>query len=351
MHQTIKAGVIGATGYAGVELVRLLAAHPIAQVTAVSSVSYEGKMLAEVYPAFAGTAPLVLQDEDAVIAASDVVFASLPHGLSEPLAKKCVAQGKRLIDLGADFRLYSEADYQQWYGLNYTEKVLHAEAVYALPELYRDKIAGARILGNPGCYPTSIALALAPLLRAGAADTDTLVIDSKSGVTGAGRTPGMTTHYPECNESCAPYKIAQHRHTPEIEQTLSDLAGKPVRVTFVPHLLPVNRGILSTIYCTLAPDVRQSMTFETLHALYCEAYQNEPFVRVLPQGEIAAIKNVKYSNYCDISLHLDTRTGRAVLVSAIDNMVKGAAGQAIQNMNLLFGLDETTGLEMIPPSF
>ncbi len=345
--QQIKVGIVGATGYGGVELVRLLAGHPHATVTAVSSVSFTGQKLSDVYPNLFGICDMVLEDEDAVIEKSDVIFAALPHGLCEALAAKTVAKGKKFIDLGADFRL-DEADYKAWYGLDFSNKQLHEQARYCIPELHRDRLdQTVSIVANPGCYPTSIALGLAPLLQAGLAVLDTVIIDAKSGTTGAGRGLSQTTHHADCNEAFGPYKVAEHRHTPEIEQTLSDCAGKPVQVTFVPHLLPVNRGIVSTIYI----GVSKGVTLEKLHALYTERYQAEPFVRVLPLGQTANLKTVKYTNLCDISLHLDERTGRAVIVSTIDNMVKGAAGQAIQNMNLLFDLDETIGLQLVPPAF
>lgn len=343
----IKVGIIGATGYAGIELVRLLLGHPNAELAAVGSVSFEGKPISEIYPNLAGIFEEKLVDDEQVLEASDVVFASLPHGLSEKYAAACAAQGKTFIDLGADFRLWAEADYNEWYGLEYHEAELHKNAVYALPELYREKIIGKKILGNPGCYPTSVALGLSPVLKNGMIDTNSIIIDSKSGVTGAGRGLSQTTHYPDCNEAFSPYKIAAHRHTPEIEQTLSDLAGKPVRVTFVPHLLPVNRGIISTIYAALTGPV----TTEALFACYNAAYAHEQFVRICPPGAVANLKNVRMSNYCDISLHLDLRTNRLIVVSAIDNMVKGAAGQAIQNMNLVCGLPEEAGLTAVPPAF
>lgn len=346
-NKKIKVGIIGATGYAGAELVRLLLSHPCAELTALGSVSYEGQKMEDVYPNLRGMCGITLAGENEVVAASEVVFASLPHGLSEPLAKKCEAQGKIFIDLGADFRLYDEADYNEWYKLPYNEKELHKKAVYSIPELYRKQAKGKKIIGNPGCYPTSVALGLAPLMKSGKADLKHIIIDSKSGVTGAGRNPSQTTHYPDCNEAFSPYKIASHRHTPEIEQTLSDLSGEAVRVTFVPHLLPVNRGILSTMYV----DLTENMTLSELWELYRSFYAEERFVRVMQMGEIANIRNVRMSNYCDISLHMDVRTGRAIVVSAIDNMVKGAAGQAIQNMNLAMDLPEETGLSMVAPAF
>ncbi len=343
----VKVGVIGATGYAGAELVRLLLGHPMAEIAAVSSVSYEGKRLAEVFPSFSGAIDKTLVTADEVVERAEVVFASLPHGLSEPIARSCFDKGVLFIDLGADFRLYDENDYREWYGLKYRDPELHLHAVYALCEIYRERIRNARIIGNPGCYPTSVALGLYPLLKAGLVKPDSVIIDSKSGVTGAGRGLTLGSHYPECNEAISAYKAAAHRHTPEIEQTLSGAAGEKVTVTFVPHLIPVNRGILSTIYVSL----KRAAAPEEIRALYESTYGNEKFVRLTPAGSFADIKNVRCSNFCDISLHPDSRTGRMVIVSAIDNMVKGAAGQAIQNMNIVLGLDEDCGLRALPHSF
>lgn len=344
---TIKVGIIGATGYAGAELVRLLMGHPSVTVSAVSSVSYEGKSMAEVYPNFLGISDIVLENEDSVIEKSDVVFASLPHGLCEPIAKKCVEKGRYFIDLGADFRLYDEEDYKEWYGLSYNEKALHEMAVYSIPELDRKKTKGAKIIANPGCYVTCASLGLAPLVKSGLADLGHIIIDAKSGVTGAGRGLSLTTHYPECNEAFSPYKIACHRHTPEIEQNLSSLAGEKVKLTFVPHLLPVNRGIICTSYV----DLKEPVNVEALHQIYSDFYKGEEFVTVLPLGDAVNLKNVRCTNNCQISVHYDKRTNRAILVSAVDNMVKGAAGQAIQNMNLILGLKENEGLKLIAPIF
>ncbi|MDE7209266.1 MAG: N-acetyl-gamma-glutamyl-phosphate reductase [Clostridia bacterium] len=340
----IKVGIIGATGYAGVELVRLLWRHPQVELTALSSVSFKGKKLSEVYPNFKDICDGILQDED-IIDKCDVIFTSLPHGLSEKFAGKCLAKGVKMIDLGADFRLDSAEEYTNWYGKKYEDEALHTQSLYCIPELHRANYKGQTIIGNPGCYPTSIALGLAPAIKL--AVDDTIVIDSKSGVTGAGRGLADNTHYPNCNEAFAPYKVASHRHTPEIEQTLSKLCGKKVNVTFVPHLLPVNRGIVSTIYF----NVNKPVTAGELHDIYANFYKNEKFVRVLELGEVANLRNVKYSNYCDISLHFDEHTNRAIVVSTIDNMVKGAAGQAIQNMNIMFGLEEASGLDYVPPAF
>ncbi|MEG2039311.1 MAG: N-acetyl-gamma-glutamyl-phosphate reductase [Oscillospiraceae bacterium] len=343
----IKVGIIGATGYAGAELVRILLAHPMVKLTKLSSVSFEGKAMSEVYPSLKSLCDDVLVNQDDVIEACDVIFAALPHGLSEPTAKACFEAGKLFIDIGADFRLNDEATYQKWYDLPFKYPELHKNAVYALPELFRKDITKDKIIANPGCYPTSAALALAPALCNKFIDPTTIIIDSKSGATGAGRGLTLTSHYPECNEAFSPYKVASHRHTPEIEQTLSILAGEDVKITFVPHLLPLNRGIISTVYATLT----QKLSVEQVITAYTEFYKDEIFVRVLENGKTANLKTIKCSNFCDISLHLDEHTNRLIIVSTLDNMVKGAAGQAIQNMNIALGLEETTGLMMAPPAF
>ena len=345
MENKIKVGIIGATGYAGAELFRLLYSHRNVEIAAVSSTSFEGKAINEVYPALTNEKTYILCDMDGVIEKSDVIFAALPHGLSEELAAKCDGKGKVLIDLGADFRLVDEAEYTKWYGLEYKYPALHQKTLYCLPEINREKIKDIDIIANPGCYPTSIALGLMPAIKNGLVSTDSVIIDSKSGVTGAGRGLSQTTHYPDNNEAFSAYKAGLHRHTPEIEQTLSMFAGKKVSVTFVPHLLPVNRGILSTIY------VKTEKTFDEIYSAYQEAYKNEKFVRLQPKGSFANIKNVRCSNYCDISLHFDEHTKTLIITSAIDNMVKGAAGQAIQNMNIRFGFDESEGISMLSPSF
>ena len=343
----IKAGVIGATGYAGAELCRLLSQHPEAELSAISSVSFEGKKLSDIYLSYYGLCDLVLGKAEDVIAKSDVVFAALPHGLSQETAKQCLDAGKVFIDLGADFRLERAEDYEQWYQNTFLYPELHEQAVYGLPELFRDEIRGKRLIANPGCYTTAVPLALVPALRAGLIEKDGILADCKSGVTGAGRKMTQDTHYPELNEAMHAYKVAGHRHTPEIEQTLRRVCGEEVKVVFTPHLLPVNRGILATCYAKAKPGV----TLDKLRRVYEEAYENETFVHLLPPGREADIHNVRMSNFCEVSLHLDTRTGTFIAVSALDNMVKGAAGQAIQNMNLACGLSETEGLLMWPPAF
>lgn len=347
MSMKIQAGVVGATGYAGAELCRILTGHPGAELAAVSSVSFEGKHLSEIYPSYYQMCDPVCGKQEEVVEKSDVIFAALPHGLSQELAAECDAKGKVFIDLGADFRLESEEEYKEWYGNSFLDPALHEKAVYGLPELFRDQIRGKRLIANPGCYTTAVPMALYPALEAGLIEKDGIIADCKSGVTGAGRKMTQNTHYPELNEAFTAYKVAAHRHTPEMEQTLSKAAGAPVKLTFVPHLLPVNRGILATCYARL----KDGVTMEELSRVYHERYDGEYFVRLLPQGRVADIKNVWYSNFCDVSLHMDPRTNTFVAISAIDNMVKGAAGQAVQNMNLAFGLDETEGLRLFPPAF
>lgn len=343
----IHVGIVGATGYAGCELVRLLAAHPEAEVTAISSVSFEGKKISDVYPSYIYLNDMVCESAAEVVGKSDVVFAALPHGLSQELAAECKENNVKFIDLGADFRLESEDEYNEWYGGTFLDKKLHEESVYGLPEFFREEIKGKSIIANPGCYTTCSPLALAPAVVNGLIEMKGIICNCASGVTGAGRKPNQGNHYPELNEGFHAYKVACHRHTPEIEQTLSRLSGEKVTLTFVPHLLPVNRGILATCYA----DVKDGVTYNDLRKAYEEYYKDEYFVRVLPEGMCADIHNIKYSNFCDISVHFDGRAKKLVACAAIDNMVKGAAGQAIQNMNIIFGLDEKTGLDIVPPAF
>ncbi len=340
----IKAGIIGGGGYVGAELARILLNHPNAELVGVGSRSDKGAY-EDTYPGFRNICNLDFTDNDDVIAKSDVVFASVPHGVSEEFAEKAHAKKAVFIDMGADFRLRSEADYSKWYGCAYNKPHLHEISCYGLPELNREQIKTCDIIGNPGCYPTSIALGLMPAISAGAVEKSGIIIDSKSGTTGAGIGLTRGTHFAECNEAFAPYKAAAHRHIPEIEQTLSDMAKEQVSVTFVPHLLPINRGIVSTIYA------RTEKSLEEIFEIYSAAYENEKFVRLLPLGSFADLKNVRLSNFCDISLHKDEHTNTLIIVSAIDNMVKGAAGQAVQNMNIRFGLPEDAGLNLITPAF
>ena len=256
-------------------------------------------------------------------------------------------KARRSSTSARNFRLKSKEEYTEWYGGTFTDKALHEKAVYGLPELFREEIKKTKLVANPGCYTTAVPLALVPALEKGYIETTGIIANCASGVTGAGRKPAQNSHYPELNEGMSAYKVACHRHTPEIEQPLSKISGEKMHITFVRHLLPVNRGILATCYAKLKPGVTEEM----LRAAYEERYGKEPFVRLLPKGKSADIHNIKYTNFCDVSIFTDPRTGTFIAISAIDNMVKGAAGQAIQNMNILFGLDETCGLKLVPPAF
>ena len=342
-----KVGIIGATGYVGVELLRLLLNHPKVSVEAISSSSFKGENISSLYKNFFNKTDLICEDIDTVIEKTDIIFTALPHGLSEEIAEKAIKENKIVIDLGADFRLDDEAEYEEWYGKKFAHKDLHNLSIYGLPELNRTKIKECKIIGNPGCYPTSIELGLMPLLEKNLINPKNIICDSKSGITGAGRGLSLKSHYPESNENFSAYGIGSHRHTPEIEQVLSTIAGEDIQVTFTPHLLPINRGILSTIYC----ETKDNITLEEIHKIYEEKYKNEPFVHVLPLGQTAEIKQVKCTNNCHISLHQNYRKNQLIIISTIDNMVKGAAGQAIQNLNIIIGEPEDTGLNLISPYF
>lgn len=337
----IRAGLAGATGYVGVELLRLLSRHPAVRITALTADTTAGQPMDALYGHLAGLVDLTPgATTAAAFEGCDVVLTALPHGASAALAGELHDGGIRVIDLGADFRLKDAKTYEHWYGVEHPRPDLLPQAVYGLPELYRQAIRNARLVANPGCYPTSAALALAPLVHHGLADLDLLILDSKSGVSGAGRKPSLTSHFCEVQGSLAAYAVAgAHRHTPEIEQTLSSLAGRPVHVTFTPHLVPMNRGILTTAYTRTAA--------RDLPALYVEFYRGEPFVQVR-RDALPATAQVAGSNRCHVAPRHDARTGRATVVAVLDNLVKGAAGQAVQNLNLMFGLDETAGLDLMP---
>ena len=343
----IKIGIIGATGYVGAELLRLLLSHPKVEVVALSSVSFVGQDISNVYKTFLNKTNLVCGNADEVVEKSDIIFTALPHGLSEDIAKKAIDNNKICIDMGADFRLSSESDYETWYGKKFSQPELHKKCIYGLPELQKDKIKDYKLIANPGCYPTTINLGLMPLLKNSLIETKNIICDSKSGTTGAGRGLSLNTHFPEENETFAAYKVGGHRHTPEIEEILSYIADEKVTVTFTPHLLPINRGILSTIYAT----PKGNISIEEVHKLYTDFYKDMCFVNVLPLGEFASIKNVRFTNDCFISVHMNHRNDSIIICSAIDNMVKGAAGQAIQNMNIILGFKENEGLNIISPAF
>jgi N-acetyl-gamma-glutamyl-phosphate reductase len=339
---TVKVGIAGVTGYTGGELIRLIMNHPKAKIVAASSRSNVGNPVSAVHKQLYGYMDLIECEMKAEnFAECDVVFLALPHGASSGLAKELVSMGKKVIDLGADMRLRDYDTYMEWYGAEHHWPEILPDAVYGLPELYRERIKSQDLIANPGCYPTSIILGLAPLLKKGWVKLDSIVCDSKSGVTGAGKSLTQNTHFPDCNDNLSAYKIAAHRHTPEIEQELSALAGESLLVSFNPHLIPMNRGILSTITMQAA---KTDLTQELLDAAYQEFYANEEFVRVRNKADLPTTKQVQGSNYCDIAPVWDPRTKRIIVVSVIDNLVKGAAGQAIQNMNLMMGLDEGMGL-------
>jgi N-acetyl-gamma-glutamyl-phosphate reductase len=333
----IKAGIIGATGYTGYELVGILTRHQEVSIRFAASRSHAGQNLSDLYPG--GPDVPLIKPEVAPLEEVDVVFLCLPHGAAAPTAVSALEAGARVIDLSADFRLKEAVTYKEWYGLEHPAPWLLAEAVYGLTEFCREKLPAARLVANPGCYPTSILLALQPVFAAGAADVGPIIVDSKSGVSGAGRTPKQQTHFVEVANNLSPYNIGRvHRHLPEIEQELTFWGSSPLSVIFSPHLLPVPRGLLSTIYVPLA----EGWTEDALRSRYDECYRTEKFVHVLDPGSQATLAHVNFSNNCYIGMTV--ADGILILTSAIDNLVKGAAGQAVQNMNVMFGCQESSGL-------
>ena len=391
------AGIIGAPGYAGAELVRLLSTHPEVKGLSLGSVSLEGEYIEMIYPNFQKRVSHKLLKPEQVIDESDLVFAALPHGVGEDFAKACMEKGKHYIDLSSDFRFdKDEETYKAWYAKAFKYPELRERSVYGLPELNRSiikskKSSGPMIIANPGCYPTSAALGAFPALAKGlymhsTSAPGTIIVDAASGITGGGRDPQKSFHFPECSDSMTPYKVGEHRHTPEIARTFSSMSaqGSPgqasLRLIFTPHLAPMNRGILSTIYIPLAaswqaaagntagstagsessgnnaacprpPDKEIKAKAAEIRELYAQFYMDEPFVRVLPDGVFAATNRVRQSNFCDLSIHMDQGGTTLIIISAIDNMLKGASGQAIQNMNILCGIDEAAGLNAIPALF
>lgn len=339
----LNVAVVGASGYTGVELLRILHCHPEVAVTCVTSEQSAGKLISDIFPSLRGRCDLVLENLEPVRVAegADLIFTALPHKAAMEVVPTFLKLKKKVIDLSADYRLRDAAEYGAWYEPHMNPELL-AKSVYGLPEIRRAKIAKAQLVANPGCYPTSITLGLAPLLKQGFLDTTTIIADSKSGVSGAGRSAKVDNLYCEVNDGFKAYGVGGvHRHIPEIEQELAELAGKPVTISFTPHLVPMDRGILSTIYATPL----NSVTASELIKLYQEFYSGEGFVRILPEGQFPSTAYVRGSNFCDIGVTVDQRTGRVIVVSAIDNLVKGASGQAIQNMNIVCGLPENLGLE------
>lgn len=342
----IKAGIIGATGYAGEELVRILLRHPDVEIVWYGSRSYVDQPYADVYRNFFKLVEANCFDDDLpqLVQEADVVFTATPQGYLAGVMSEELLEQAKFVDLSADYRLKDVQVYEQWYKIEHKSPQFLAEAVYGLCEIHREDIKKARLVANPGCYTTCSILTAWPLVEAGLIDPDTLIIDAKSGVSGAGRSAKTANLFSEVNESIKAYGVTTHRHTPEIEEQLSLAAGRPLVLSFTPHLVPMNRGILVTAYASL----KEGVTEQDLCCVLEQRYQDEPFIRVLPKGVCPETRWVEGSNYVDINVLVDKRTNRAILMGAIDNLVKGAAGQAVQNMNLMFGLPETAGLELVP---
>ncbi|HEX8550908.1 MAG TPA: N-acetyl-gamma-glutamyl-phosphate reductase [Abditibacteriaceae bacterium] len=351
-EKMVRVGLVGASGYGGAELARLISAHPNATVTAATaSGERAGQKLSDLFPSLRGICDVVLApfDADTLAQSCDVVFFSLPHGKTFDMAPPLLERGVKVIDLGADFRLRDTDEYAQWYKLEHKEPELLAEAVYGLPEYNREKIKGARLVANPGCYPTASILALAPFVEANVIERNSIIVDAASGTSGAGRSSfGLGMHHSEIASDFKAYNVGAHRHTPEIEQGLGDAStvesDRTFRINFTAHLLPIARGILATCYADVSRDLTTEQAVEILRA----RYENEPFVRVREAGDLPQIAHVTGGNFCDIGAVVDPRTRRLIVVSAEDNLLKGAAGQAVQNMNLMFGIEETAGLWFAP---
>jgi N-acetyl-gamma-glutamyl-phosphate reductase len=340
-----RVGIVGATGYTGVELLRLLLLHPEVGVTALTSQKYAGVSIDQVFPSLKKRLQLECEEltVDQVSKKADFIFTAVPHKTAMEIVPLFYRQGKRVVDLSADFRFKDAAVYEKWYQ-KHTSPDLLSESVYGLPELHREKIQNSKIVGNPGCYPTGALIGLIPLAKKGLIFLEGIVVDAKSGVSGAGRDVVLESLFCEVNEGAKAYKIFGHRHSPEIEQELSQMVQREIKVTFVPHLIPMDRGILSTVYVRL---IKEMKTEELLNT-FQEAYREEPFVRVCPKGKLPNTKDVRSSNFCDIGLTVSEADDRAVIVTAIDNLVKGASGGAVQNMNIMLGFPETMGLDVLP---
>ena len=341
----IRVGVVGANGYAGAELVRILAGHPETNLAIITSRQFSGKKFSRIYPALETVVDLICEDlsMDRLCDAADVIFTALPHKVPMEIIPGLIDNGKKVIDLSADFRFSDVSRYEAFYQ-PHTAPELLKQSVYGLSEVFYENIESASLIGNPGCYPTSVLLPLIPLLKNDLIDNDSIIADSKSGVSGAGRSLSLTTHFCEVNESYKAYKVGDHRHTPEMEEILSRVAKMPVHITFVPHLVPMTRGMLSTLYAGLKPGVEKE------HIVQCfdEAYGHQPFIRICGENRIPDTLHVKGTNFCDIGFRLEKHHRRIVLMSAIDNLVKGASGQAVQNMNIMMGLDQAAGLQQAP---
>ncbi len=344
MADKIKIGVLGASGYTGADLVRLAATHPYVEIAALTANTHAGKTMGEVFPHLAGLSlPELAKIDDVNWGALDAVFCGLPHGTTQEIIA-ALPKNIRIIDMSADFRLRDIETYAKWYGHEHRAPELQRQAVYGLPEHYRDRIREANLVACPGCYPTAALLLLLPLMGAGLIEEDRLIIDAKSGVSGAGRGLKQNTLFCEAGEGLSPYAIAAHRHAPEIEQEISLGAGRDLGVTFTPHLVPMSRGELLSVYA----DLKEGVSAADLRSHLGKYYENEPFIRVVPEGVIPATGHVRGSNFCLVGVFEDRVPGRVIMISTIDNLVKGSSGQALQNMNVMFGFDETTGLAQQP---
>ena len=342
----IRAGIIGATGYAGAELVRILTGHKDVEIKWYGSRSYIDKKYAQVYQnMFQIVEDSCLDDNmEELSKAVDVIFTATPQGLCASLINEEILSRTKIVDLSADFRIKDAAVYEEWYKIKHPSPQLISKAVYGLCEINREAVKKARLVANPGCYPTCTTLSIYPLLKEGLIDPDTIIVDAKSGTSGAGRGAKVDNLFCEVNENIKAYGVATHRHTPEIEEQLGYAAGRPVRINFTPHLVPMNRGILITAYASLTREA----SYEEVKAAYDKYYTSEKFVRVLDKGLCPQTRWVEGSNYVDVNFQIDPRTKRVIMMGAMDNLVKGAAGQAVQNMNLMFGLPESEGLELVP---
>jgi N-acetyl-gamma-glutamyl-phosphate reductase len=340
-----RIGIIGATGYTGVELLRLLLHHPEVEVTALTSQKYAGTPIDQAFPSLMKHLQVKCEELsiDQISKKTDFIFTAVPHKTAMETVPLFYQKGKRVVDLSADFRFKDPAVYEKWYQ-KHTSIDLLPESVYGLPELHREEIKNAKIVGNPGCYPTGALIGLIPLVKNGLISYENIVIDSKSGVSGAGRDVVLGSLFCEVNEGVKAYNIFKHRHLPEIEQELSRLVQKKITVTFVPHLIPMDRGILTTLYVNFTKKMNAGDVLRTFQ----EHYQKEPFVRIYPKGSLPNTKDVRGSNYCDIGVEVNEADGRAVIITAIDNLVKGASGEAVQNMNIMLGYPETMGLDVVP---
>jgi N-acetyl-gamma-glutamyl-phosphate reductase len=342
----LRAAIIGGTGYGSIELVRLINKHPYLEIGSVVSNSQSGSNFSGIYPHLSEIVdqPLAKFDVDRLSEKNDIVFLATPSGVSSKLVPQLYEKGIKCIDLSGDFRLRSAVEYETWYKHAPAEEKYLNQATYGLSEIYSDQIKTANFIANPGCYPTASSLGLLPILTSKLADEKSIIIDAKSGVSGAGRGLSLTAHYSEINENLKAYKLGAHQHIPEIEQVLSDESGSPITITFTTHLVPMTRGIMCTMYVNLKEEISSKKVID----LYKQFYRESHFIRLRPEGNVPSTKEVAGSNYCDIGLHVDERTNRLTIISVIDNLVKGAAGQAIQNVNLMNDWDPRTGLTDVP---